>query len=794
MRIILSTYLLFLTTLLLGQSSYEVKGTVQSLEGEAVAFATVTLLSPADSSLVAGDYTNEEGLFKLTSQREQVVLVITYFGTDRHTQLLKLEGDADLGVLQLEQDVMLEEVEVSARRRTVNYTNGTLTFLNTGQVPGQNSLELLKSVPLLMTDKDNNLLIKGSYAKVLINNRDLKLKGEELENYLKTLSPDQIAKVEVITNPSAKYEASGVMGIVNIITKEKPRGFSASVNTEGSYARYFSSRLGAGLNYFSDKFGISLNLRRSDYKSFNDLNIIRTPLRSAANISSIAEESHYVTDGVFSRANLSFNYYLNPNHTFSAFVKAYRDTPHNQITGNTRFVEEGNDQSTDFMSNSALTENNLTMGANYEIRLDSSGQSLTFDYIHLKVRKDNLADQLTTFYLNGEFADDFKLSNPDLQDYTLHSVKGDYSLPLSTSATLEAGLEYTQLLNKNLLTYDYPTEDSAFIYIPIRDNDYTYREKTYSAYLSGNFNWNPFSLRVGARAEFTDFSTLAKDSDSEQRNEDTYLNLFPNLALSYTSDQGNTLSLSYSRRLNRPYYRDLNPSILYATQYLYMQGNSFLRPEYSNNLELGAKLGQYIFALFANFKKQTIGDYLIQDETYNTTLLSKRNLDSSDDLGFMVNTSYDVGKKATLRLSALGQWQRNALQVGDEDLVRTLTTLRLNGTLSYKLFDRMHATWSARYNSPFLYGLYRVEGQFINSLNLVYQMQRLNVGIGVQDIFNAGQWDSELISDTYRTRWINRWPTGIISLSLSYQFGSQEAASKGNYSGSDDRREINRIN
>ncbi|MCB0630568.1 MAG: TonB-dependent receptor [Saprospiraceae bacterium] len=794
MKILLSIHMLFLTAALCAQDAFKVSGTVQSLEGEAIAFATVTLRNPADSSLITGDYTDENGAFNLASERNNVVLVITYLGTDRHTQLLELNGNENLGVLQLEQDVMLDEVEVSARRRTVNYTNGTLTFLNTGQVPGQNSLELLKSVPLLMTDKDNNLLIKGSYAKVLINNRDLKLKGEELQNFLRTLTPDQIAKVEVITNPSAKYEASGVMGIVNIITKEKPRGFSASINTEGSYARYFSSRLGADLNYFSDKFGISLGVRRSDYKSFNDLDIIRTPLAGTGSIGTIAEESHYVTKGVFSRANLSMNYYLSPTHTFSAFLKAYRDTPNNQITGSTRFSEDGNNKFTDFMSNSNLTEDNVTMGANYEIKLDSSGQLFALDYIHLKVNKDNMADQLTSFYTNGEFSDDFALSNPDLQNYTLHSLKGDYTLPINTSATLEAGLEYTQLLNKNLLSYDYPSEDSAFIYIPIRNNDYTYREKTYSAYVSGSFSWEPFSLRVGTRMEYTDFSTLAKDSDSQQRNTDHYLNLFPNLALTFTSEKGNTLSFSYSRRLNRPYYRDLNPSILYATQYLYMQGNSFLRPEYSNNLELGAKLGQYIFAVFANFKKQTVSDYIAQDETYNTTLLSKRNLDSSDDLGFMLNTSYDLGKKASIRLSALGQWQRNSLKIESEDLSRTLATLRLNGVLNYKLSAKMNASWSSRYNSPFLYGLYRVEGQFINSLNVVYQMEKLNIGIGVQDIFKAGQWDSELISDAYRTRWINRWPTGVISLSLSYQFGNQEAASKGSYSGSDDRREINRIN
>ena len=707
----------------------------------------------------------------------------TYIDTLRLTEAL-----TDLGKIKLQNGLVLEEVEVKAKKLEMAYQNGKLTYAprNTAY---QGSMEFLKTVPLLDMDKDENLLLKGDYVRVLINGRDLNLRGEELKSYLRALDVERILKVEVITNPSARYDAEGSSGILNIVLKKRPKGFLGTLSSNTIYNGNWNYQLGGNASFSTDKIGTSFSLRYSDTKAFNDLRVNKSRIGESKAQSLFEDRSRSDLNTEFLVGKANINYFIDDKNTIGAFVKAFKQRREILNDGTSNFMVQDFPFKTELQADNYFDEINYSTGLNYTRVLDTLGTQLEVEYLHVGVDRDNNADQSMQFFEDEIFQDRFALTSLNEQDYTIHSVRADLNYIVNSKISLETGLKYSDVLNENNLVYNYNTNDQQYILIPIENNLYDYHERIYAFYLSGSFAFDRLALKLGNRIEYTDYTTVVNIEGKEERNRNDYLNFFPNLGITYTTDNGNSLSFSYGRRLERPNYADLNPSILYVTQYIYSQGNPLLLPEYSDNFELGLKVGKWITSVFANFKEQPIGDYLVQDEAQNTLLLVKENFTESTDLGVLFTTNFDLTKKADLRFYGIGRWQRNTFEENFEENWSANLSLRFN----YQFDSKLSANWSVNYTSPFLYGLYRVNGQLVNNAGITWNQGPFTVGATVSDIFGGGRWDSQITTDGFTNYWLNRWPTSVINLSVRYQFGNGKSGSKGRYRGKTSSQESDRI-
>lgn len=782
--------LLFSSLFFMLSAQVSISGAVVDAAEQPVAFATVTFYDTDQKTILTGDYTDENGVFKLTLNQTGF-LVISYVGSDDYQLPITTLEDTDLGRIKMQNSVTLEGVEVTAAQAQVTYKNGTLTYLNNGEAIAQDGVEFLKNVPLVVADRNDNLLIKGSTAKVLINGRDLKLQGTELQNYLKSLTPTQIEKVEVITNPSARYEAAGATGIINIILKEKPQGWFGTVGTSATYREVFTNRQNANVSYFSDKFGVSADVVRSDYGYYNVLWVERF-LKNQENSEPIfREDARYDVLGEYYSGKLTTNYQINDHNNLSAFVRWVDNDYTADNTGLSTFTQQ--QRTVDFASNENSNGGNWTTGINYDWQIDTSGKRLTLDYLYVASANAAHTEQTTNFFTATQLTDNFGLTHATTSDYDVHSARVDYEQPLSEKGTLETGLKYSHVLNRSSLDYSFAAADEDFLLLPIMDNDFRYEEQVAAAYVSTQQEWNKWSLRTGLRAEYTTFNNRLQDEENIQQNQANYFNLFPNIATTYQSSETESLSFSYSRRLNRPYFRDLNASIIYATQYLYRQGNPFLQPEYTNNFEWSYKRSAQILTLYATLIRDGMSGHAIQDATTNVTINQTLNFAKNRHFGMTYSGSFDITKSTALQLNLTGSYQISELDFQNEITRQSIYSLESRASINQKITDHLKLNWSIYHSTPFLYGAYRVKGQFTNSFNLRYQKDAWSINLGMRDLFNAARWDSRLETTELSTHWVNRWRTGVISLGINYSFGNQKAAGKSRYRGKSNSEESQRM-
>lgn len=788
----------YLTILLSGlflilNAQVSISGKLVDAADEPVAFATVTLYQDADQQdIITGDYTDENGAFDLTIS-ETGLLVISYVGGEDFQQEITTLENTDLGTIQMSNSITLEGVEVTAQKAQVTYKNGTLSYMNNGETVAEDGVEFLKNIPMVLADKDDNLLIKGSNAKILINGRDMKMQGEELKAYLKSLTPAQIEKVEVITNPSARHEAAGATGIINIITKEKPQGWFSSIGLSGTYREVFTNRQNASISYFANKIGVSANVVRSDYGYYNILTVDRR-LQNAPDAAPIfSENARYDGIGKYYSSKLAINYNISENSTLSAFAKWNNSDRVGDSNGQSSFTENGQARLTNFHNDELDNGNDLTTGINYDVKLDTFGKKLNLDYLYVKSNNDKSSDQISNFFTANELTDDFGLLSLNQSNYEVHSVRADYEQSFGKNGRVEVGLKYSHSLNTSALDYTFDAADSKFILLPIMDNNFRYEENLAAAYVSSDYELNNWSFRAGLRAEYTAFNNELSDRENVQTNSDDYFNLFPNMAATYTTENDNTFSATYSRRLNRPYFRDLNSSIEYSTQYLYQQGNPFLQPEYTNNFELNSKIGSHVISLYATFMNQGISQHVDQDIETNTSLMRTLNFAKNRNIGASYNTSFDVTKSTGVQLNVTGEYQSSELDYKNEITNQSVFSVVVRTSVNQKISEHFKVNWTAYYSTPFLYGAYQVKGQFTNNINIQYQKDNLSISLGMRDIFSAGKWDSQLNTPELSTTWVNRWRTGVVSLGINYSFGNQKAAGKGRYNGKSSSEETNRI-
>lgn len=746
-----------------------------------IEYATVSIFKKDTGKILSGTITDVSGRFKLESNSKDIYLEVSFIGyKTKRIDYVSFKGQkADLGQIKLGEDSeILDEVVVTAEKSTTEFKLDKRVF-NVGtdlSSTGASALEVLNNVPSVNVNIEGAVTLRGSGGvQILINGKPSVLANDE-SNALGTITADMIQSVEVITNPSAKYDAEGTSGIINIVLKKnEKKGVNGSISLNTGVPHNHS--IGLSLNKRTENFNLFTQIGIGYKERVSDVDNINRDLITENTVTTKGQESR---NEKFYNVILGTDYYINPQNIITlsgSFAYEIEDQP-----SSTTFSFTDNDNSLlQQWQRSEITEA-TNPKLQYELQYkrdftDHKDHQLLFSAIGNYFGKaqssvftetiitgtDNLIDQITdTDFEEGKYT--FNL---------------DYTKPIKEQWTIETGTQYID----NTVSNDYSVSNlinGAYILDPNFTNLFNYDQKVLGVYGTGAYEGDYWGLKIGLRAEYTNLNTLL--TNTNENNNQKFTNLFPSLHTSYKLSDRISFQMGYSRRIYRPRLWDLNPFFNIRNTFTIRTGNPDLQPEYTDSYEIGSIFiyEQISFNLNAYHRYTTDKIERISTFTNNVNVFSPENIGTNNTTGLELNFKYSPLKKVTI----------------NGDMNYNYFTRR--GMFNDQIFDFSNNQWSSKLTSKFkisksfdfeLTGRYQsavetVQGSRADNLfadlGLRYKLKkgRAVFNLSVRDVFASRIRESISEGDNFYS--FSRRQLGrFISLGFSYGFGKGEAMTYG---------------
>lgn len=648
-------FFLFLPFSIQGQTAKNalIKGRIiDSVSGQPLGFASIQVLSVIDSTLVNGDLSTDDGSFTISAGYGEYFLRMDFMGFHgRATSsfiLSKEHPRIDLGTIRMAPLVStLEEVVVQAEKSSMQLSLDRKIF-NVGKDlanAGGSASDILTNIPSVSVDAEGGVKLRGSdNVRILIDGKPSGLVSIKGGSGLQQLQANLVERVEIITNPSARYEAEGMAGIINIVLKkDRSQGFNGSVDLITGNPANFG--LAANFNYRRNKlnffinYGISYREQLIRSSLFQEVYGDTTRLLEQTNRGTFTGFNNNVRGGLdyfFSEKSILTAAYLYRRSQGNRLLNIqYQDYLEN-LAGSPKISSRQQDEDE--------IEPNSEVSLNYKRSFDQKGHELIAEvkYIDYWENSDQAFGQ--QFFLS-DGSEDLgrsilqKSVNDEFEKQYL--VQLDYTKPLGKEGKLEAGLRtsFRDMVNDYVVSQKNKT--GTYVPLPGLDNIFLYDENIHAAYgILGN-KTGRFSYQAGLRAEWTDVKTTLQETN--EINPRNYANLFPSVHLTLELPKENALQLSYSRRVRRPFYNDLSPFVTFSDARNFFSGNPDLEPEFSNALELGHiktfDKGSFTASVYYRSTKDKIDRIRRVDEAGNSNTRTE-NLLSEHALGTEFTSGY----------------------------------------------------------------------------------------------------------------------------------------------------------
>ena len=639
-----------------------VKGKVVDMDTQApLEYATITIFSQEDSSIVTGDITDDQGVFSIQVRPGNHYAKIDFIGFQskiiNNVVINRKNRVANLGEIKLGVNTeTLVEVEVRAEKSSVQMALDKRIF-NVGKDlanAGGNAADILDEVPSVAVDVEGNVSLRGSEGvQILIDGKPSGLVGIGNSNGLRSLPANLIDKVEVITNPSAKFEAEGSAGIINIVLrKQKKKGLNGSFDfTVGD-----PSILGTAinLNFRRKKLNFFTNLGVNYGRNFGGGESYQEFYRGDTTEITLIDRDQD-RGGISGNIRFGADYYLNDKNTFTTSF-LYRLGQDNNIS-TVDYQDFINDRN-NFSERTLRTdeeiedESKLEYALTYTKKFEGKGHELVTDIRF----QDNIEKESSDFN-EVYFLSDGAPSSADQYFQRSNNKEGerrlitrlDYVKPFGKESKLEAGYQGSYRHIRNDYIVEEQIDNGEWVVFDGLSNDFEYDEVIHALYSSYGNKINKFSYQFGARVEYSDVVTeLIQTNEVNPRD---YLNFFPSAFLTYDLPNNNAIQASYSRRLRRPRFWSLNPFFTLSDARNRFTGNPDLDPEFTDSYEIGhikywdkGSLGSSIYYRHTTGVIQRVITDVDVVDSLIITLRQPKNLATRDDVGFEFNFSYSPFK------------------------------------------------------------------------------------------------------------------------------------------------------
>jgi iron complex outermembrane receptor protein len=792
----LFTFVLALAIYSFSFAQSSITGLIRDNKQEPLPFANVVLFATADSSVVKASATELDGTFYLDNvPGGNYYLSVMAMGFNNYqTEPFAIESGStktfnDIAVA--EQSVEMKTVEYVYVKPLVEVKPDMTVFNveNTMNATGNTALELLRKAPGVSLDNNDNVMLKGrSGVQIYIDGKPSPLDAAALAAMLKNMQSSNIEAIEIISNPSAKYDAAGTGGIINIrLKKNKNFGTNGSVNlgfAQGEVPKYNGS--------------INLNRRVEKWNAFGNYTLSGGPRRNWMDLDRIQNGKKFFQRTRSESENLTNDFKVGADY----FINS-RSTIGFIASGNISDEKWSNESTTiigpevDYFQEEILiadvrndgTRNNGAFNLNYMFT-DTSGTTFKVDADMGMYRIRTESYQPNRYYdgnqetiLNENI---YRTSSPT--DIDIYSVKSDYERN-ALKGKIGIGAKVSQVSTDNTFDF-YNIEGNVDQLDSARSNNFQYTENINALYLNYSRQWSKIGLQMGARAEQTnsrgELNALVQE---DEVNDTSYFNIFPNVSLSYALNPMNALSLSYSRRIDRPSYQDLNPFEFKMDELTYQKGNPFLRPQYTNNIELSHTY-KYMYTTSLTVSNtedfSTMNIYADGDASY----ISQTNLGFQQYGALSISAPVQVKKWLSTYVSATGYYQRTKADLDDGRKIDI-------DFISYNFYAQMAfilpkdwgielSGWAA---GPGLWG-----GTFKNSgmgsmdcgAKKTFMKGRATLKLAYTDIFHTAQWRGVSDFDGQYMDTRGGWESQQFRIDFSLRFGNQQMKVKEKKGGADD--------
>jgi iron complex outermembrane recepter protein len=579
-------------------NAQKVTGIVKDEKGSGLEKTTVSLLRAKDSSVVKLSVTNKEGQFSLQSVAGSYLVSTSHIGyTTSYSSVFEVNGDVVVPTIDMKKvSGELAGVTISSQKPMIE-VKADKTILNvegTINAVGFDALELLRRSPGVMIDKDDNVSLAGKTGvQVFIDGKPSPLSGTDLANYLKSLQSAQIEAIEIITNPSAKYEAAGNAGIINIrLKKNKTFGTNGSVNlgyVQGVYAKYNG---GLNLNHRNKNINLFGSYNYNNGKNLMKMNSIKEQLDTLFD-----QKNRMVFNNNTHGFKGGLDYFINNKSTIGAVVTGNIADNDFSTSGPMNFYYQPTGQLVKVLkatNNNDMQRDNVNTNLNYRYSvLGGTDLNIDADYGFFKIRSNQY--QPNYYYLADGVTETSRVIYNMLSptDIDLFSFKTDYEQNFKGGRLALGGKIGIVNTDNDFQRYDVFT--SSKVLDTAKSNRFQYKENINALYVNYNKQLKKgIMFQLGLRAENTNItgtSTGFKKQGVNWSNYDStfkrnYTDLFPSAALTFNKNPMKQWTIAYSRRIDRPAYQDLNPFEFKLNEYTYMKGNIDLRPQYTNSFSV----------------------------------------------------------------------------------------------------------------------------------------------------------------------------------------------------------------
>ena len=763
-----------------------IKGRILDESKQPVSGATVTVINASSNLSVVTVSTDNEGQFSVNRPSFKSYLKVTHIG---YTAITITSYRSDTLVVVLKADSrQLSEVVITGQKPFLEQQFDKLIVnVNGDPKAGLNSIDVLKKVPGIVVKNDNEIALEGKPVTVMIDGKQTRLSGQDLISLLNSTSTANINQVEIIHNPSAKYDAEGNGGVINIktIKRSKP-GYDANIRlTAGHGWKYFyGNSVSGGINYRSGKDNLFATYGSDFGKQYQE---VQTNTRLLDNNQRLADSTTYRTPNFNQNFRLGLDHYFNKNNILGFLVTGYdnhSDPSLYSVTGVFQSDKPDRDSSKISTNDGKRTSKGINLNLNYKVVIDSaSSKEISTDMDGGFFKYNNL-NPLTFTTLSGTGAAVLDNQTADQVNRSLShifSLKSDYTQKLG-KGTLEAGIKASYVhVNNNFESQTDEQSSSSFN----QSNTFIYKEGILAAYGSYKETFKQLTIQGGLRGEETLTNGNSIEIDSTVKR--NYISLFPNLITSLKLKK-DILSFSYSRRIGRPAYSYLNPFVITKNAYMIVSGNPYLKPSFTNNFRLAYTIkSKFYLSGSYSYSKDVITDLRLIDDSTKITTSLKSNL-SNSKIGTL-NISYFDNPFSFLQVGySLG------LTHNDFRFFYLQSPIHISqntGTLSLdNTFQLPKNFWVEIYfygQTKTSYGTDRIAPFSTTNINAGKSILngKGNLSLALNDIFFTGvtRTTGQYGNVDYQVK--SKYDSRNIRLSFSYRFGKTSGNTRKHSSGSE---------
>lgn len=808
----------FLTFSALAQTKGNViAGKVTNTARQGIEAATVSLYRAKDSVLAKSAISDAQGEFELVGIIQgKYYLTISAAGMAAYKsdfiEITDEKAPAPLGTIVLKESVKeLDAVSVSAKKPFIEQKIDKMVVNVDAAVTnvGATALEVLEKSPGVTVDKDGAIALKGKQqVLVMMDGRPTYLGPNELANLLRSMPATSIETIEIMTNPSAKYDAAGNSGVINIRTKKnKQRGFNGSVTLNYGQGKYWKTNNSFNLNYRTGKFNFFANGGYSKWNGFQNLDINRKFKNPATgDITAIFESEtrmRNISDNY--TLKLGTDYYLSKKTTIGFVVSGFYN-PEQFSSLSTSFLQNANAVTDSIVYAESANNNkwkNGTANLNLRHQFDSTGKELTadLDYVSYNSQsKQNFTN--STFDQNWGKLHEEVLRGDLPVNINIYSGKVDYSQPIGKEMKLETGVKSSYVETDNSALY-YNLIDNGESVDLSKTNKFSYKENINAVYVNFNKQFKKLGVQAGLRYEHTNIKGLQYGNpvNADSSFSRSYGSLFPSVFLSYKASKNHQWGLNYGRRIDRPAYQDLNPFLFFLDNYTYQSGNPFMRPQFTNNGELSHTYKGFLtttlnYSYTTDFQTETFEQAKLStgEESY-ATIVRQGNIGVRHNAGVAVSAQVPVKKWWMAILYTNVNYSKFSGEINGEMLNVEATNFLVNINNQFKFEKGWSAELSGWYRSRGIEGQIVIQPLSQVSLGVTKQVLKGKgtVKFNVRDVFYTQKVKGEINFENTMAKFYNVRDSRVANISFVYRFGKpiKDAKPRKQSGGADD--EQNRI-